>query len=114
MAGEKYGKLQEGEVHEHKCKTLCKTFSCRQHNAVSDGPVLKPLLYSMHKEWTPVPATGISALNSKPSLSLKRCSCFLCAPVAVRSTAEKQKDYLEKGGDDEKIQEATSGSQSLA
>jgi len=34
-----------------------------QGNAVSDGPVLKPLRYPMHKEWTPVPATGISALN---------------------------------------------------
>lgn len=85
-------------------KPFAKRSAVGKDNAVSNGPVLKPLLYSMHKESTPVPATGISALNSKPSLSLKHSLYFLCAPVAVWSTAEKQKDCLEKGGDDEKIQ----------
>lgn len=79
-----------------------------QDKAERDGPVLKPPLYSLHEEQTPVPATGISALNSKLSLSMKHCSCFPRAPGA-----EKQKDCLQKGGDDEKTQEAASGSQSL-
>lgn len=71
-----------------------------QDKAVSDGPVLKPLLYSTYKERTPVPVTGVSALNSKSSLSLKHRSCFLCASVAVWSTDEQQKGCLEKGGDE--------------
>lgn len=91
-------------------KSFEKHSAAGQDKAERDGPALKPPLYSLHEEQTPVPvpATGISALNSKPSLSMKHCSCFPCAPGA-----EKQKDCLQKGGDDEKTQEATSGSQSL-